>query len=220
MANLPKSVGPKARSTSGRAGKRDAILGAARLVFGEQGYSRTSIDAIAARANVSTRTIYNHFDGKDSLFSAVLESSAREVADGFARRLDRADSTDDARETLIVLGRAFASQRADSPEHFAVVAQIRVEETHFPIETIQRWQAAGPERVQAVLAGRLGELAEEGAIESRDLRLAAVHFGALVTADLRPSDLSADGSSRMREVVEKGVDAFLHGYGRKGSIGD
>ncbi|HWN32249.1 MAG TPA: helix-turn-helix domain-containing protein, partial [Pseudonocardia sp.] len=45
-----------------RAPKRDAIMTAARVVFGRESYLRTSIDAIPGEAGVSTRTIYNHFE--------------------------------------------------------------------------------------------------------------------------------------------------------------
>lgn len=52
--------------------KRAAILGAALAEFQERGYLATSMDRIAASAEVSKRTVYNHFKSKDLLFLAVV----------------------------------------------------------------------------------------------------------------------------------------------------
>jgi TetR/AcrR family transcriptional regulator, mexJK operon transcriptional repressor len=40
--------------------KRDAIGRAALTLFASDGYERTSVDAIAAEAGVSKRTVYSH----------------------------------------------------------------------------------------------------------------------------------------------------------------
>ena len=51
--------------------KRCDVLAAAELVFIEYGYQGTSMDHIAQRANVSKRTIYNHFASKQELFQQI-----------------------------------------------------------------------------------------------------------------------------------------------------
>src|ERR1700754_1077480 len=113
--------------------KRAAIMVAARTTFARLGYMRTSIDAIAAAAEVSTRTIYKHFASKEELFATVLETSAAEVADAFEQRvrdgLAHAGSTEDK---VLAIGRAMAGQHLAHPEHFAMVRQIGNEREHFP----------------------------------------------------------------------------------------
>jgi len=52
--------------------KRDAIVVAAIAEFREHGFAGTSMDRIAAAAEVSKRTVYNHFPSKDELFAAIL----------------------------------------------------------------------------------------------------------------------------------------------------
>lgn len=52
--------------------KREAILRAAVAEFREFGFAGTSMDRIAATAEVSKRTVYNHFASKDELFTAIL----------------------------------------------------------------------------------------------------------------------------------------------------
>ncbi|MGZ4109768.1 MAG: TetR/AcrR family transcriptional regulator, partial [Actinomycetota bacterium] len=54
---------------------RRAILEAARGAFVEAGYVATTIDAIAARAQVSPETIYATFGSKRSLLSEVIDVS-------------------------------------------------------------------------------------------------------------------------------------------------
>ncbi len=58
--------------------KRGAILGAAAALFLEQGFERTTVDAIAARAGVSKLTVYSHFDGKEGLFKALIAEKCGE----------------------------------------------------------------------------------------------------------------------------------------------
>ena len=50
------------------------ILDAAYKAFRRQGYSRVSMDEIAAATGVTKRTLYYHFESKDQLLSAVLET--------------------------------------------------------------------------------------------------------------------------------------------------
>ncbi len=52
--------------------KREAIVTAAVAQFRQHGFQRASMDAIAAAAEVSKRTVYNHFPSKDELFAEIL----------------------------------------------------------------------------------------------------------------------------------------------------
>jgi AcrR family transcriptional regulator len=52
---------------------REHILFVAKDVFLEMGFERASMDAIAARAETSKRTLYAHFENKESLYLAVIE---------------------------------------------------------------------------------------------------------------------------------------------------
>jgi len=53
--------------------KREAIVKAAIAEFSENGFQKTSMDKVSARAEVSKRTVYNHFPSKDLLFEAIIE---------------------------------------------------------------------------------------------------------------------------------------------------
>ena len=60
---------------------KSALIGAARTLFGEQGYVDTSLDEVVARAEVTKGALYHHFSGKEELFRAVFEQVHREVSD-------------------------------------------------------------------------------------------------------------------------------------------
>jgi AcrR family transcriptional regulator len=53
---------------------RRRILDAAYRQFRRRGYTRVSLDEIAAAARVTKRTLYYHFRSKDGLLGAVLEA--------------------------------------------------------------------------------------------------------------------------------------------------
>ncbi|HEX5148240.1 MAG TPA: helix-turn-helix domain-containing protein [Candidatus Limnocylindrales bacterium] len=59
----------RARATRAR------VLDAARELFGERGYGATTIDAIAARADVSPETIYAAFGNKRAVLSGLVDVS-------------------------------------------------------------------------------------------------------------------------------------------------
>jgi TetR/AcrR family transcriptional regulator of autoinduction and epiphytic fitness len=52
--------------------KRLAIIEAAIVEFRLNGFQTSSMDAVAARAEVSKRTVYNHFPSKDALFKELV----------------------------------------------------------------------------------------------------------------------------------------------------
>jgi len=60
--------------------KRFAIVHAARKLFLEGGYAKTSMDSIAKAARVGIKTVYRHFENKDDLFSAVMRAACNPSA--------------------------------------------------------------------------------------------------------------------------------------------
>ena len=60
------------REEQARATQR-AVVGAARDLFVEVGWSRTTIDAVAVRAEVSRRTVFTSVGGKAALLKLALD---------------------------------------------------------------------------------------------------------------------------------------------------
>ncbi|HEY8718529.1 TetR/AcrR family transcriptional regulator [Pengzhenrongella sp.] len=212
--DVPPPTPPRERR--GLAEKRASITQGALVVFGRDGYTRASIDAIAAEAGVSTRTIYNHFEDKQQLFLSVIQQSATRVAAAQIGLLDRyLERVTDLEADLVALGCAWTKPMAEFTDHFALVRQINAEVGHFPQAGLDAWQETGPRRVHRELALRLRRLADEGRLAIGDADRAATHFVLLVGSEL--TSRSYFGAipfeeSEVTEIVTAGVRTFLHGY--------
>lgn len=84
------AAAPRSRLTAGQ--RREAILAAAKRVFGEAGYHQATTREIAAAAGVSEALLYQHFPGKRQLFEELVVAAAGELE----RRLVKARSAEDA----------------------------------------------------------------------------------------------------------------------------
>ena len=206
---------PKKTPTRLRRDKREAIEQAGLRVFGRLGYTRASIDLIAEDAGVSTRTIYNHFENKLQLFSAVLVASATRVADAFIEEVDAGFSGADPETDVIVLAQAIIVHRTRFPEHFALVRRISAETDQFPPEIIDAWLQAGPRRVRAAIVTRLQQLGEAGCLTITDPQAAARHLVALVNSERLTNPQG--GSPPSDTEIAANVHVFLHGYAKPSS---
>ncbi len=74
---------------------RQALLCAARELFGKGGYAETSIDEVAHAAKVTKGALYHHYDGKRELFGAVYEQVKREVSEHAATAFLEPDPWED-----------------------------------------------------------------------------------------------------------------------------
>lgn len=64
--------------------KRADILAAAQEEFKEKGFLGASMDSLAKRAEVSKRTVYNHFPSKDILFQNIVKG----LCDSFSQAVN------------------------------------------------------------------------------------------------------------------------------------
>lgn len=58
---------------------KEQIENAAINVFLEKGYEKASMQAIAEGANISTSNIYNYYESKEKLFSAIVDPVYRQI---------------------------------------------------------------------------------------------------------------------------------------------
>ncbi len=93
------------------------MLDAARNRFLEDGYDRTSVDAVAAQAGVSKRTLYDHFVDKDGLFSAVVERASAALLDAVQEAVEQELRADrDLGAALLAFTRRIATQTLQSSD--------------------------------------------------------------------------------------------------------
>ena len=96
----PASDGKAPRTARGERTLRK-ILDAARVEFGERGFSDSSIVAITQRAGVALGTFYTYFDSKEAVFQALVKDMSAQVRDHVAPAFrDATDAIDGERRAL------------------------------------------------------------------------------------------------------------------------
>lgn len=188
--------------------KRAAILAAARARFLASGFGDTTMEAVAAEADVSIMTLYRHARTKDELFEAVIAIECSSTA--LAREQPEFKGIA-LREALTTLGRLRLSATF-APERIAMIRAVVAETGRFPQlgeivyratvgsirDTVLWLLSVHPEAValrgsapraaqlfvdalagDLVLRLLLGMTAEEGGTEGRERRIALATDAAL-----------------------------------------
>ena len=200
-----------------RPDKRRAILDAAAPIFGNDGYERASIDAIATAAGVSKPTIYSYFGGKEQLFRESVADSAVQQNHEAMTVIQRLDlSPENWRASLHELGiKMVECQRTDCAlflQRMIAAEAMRDPEVYHAVRT----KAADP--ILEALAGRLAMLGNAGYLQIRDPALAARQFLALIGAEI--PELTANGTVKVPDpVVQRAVSAGVETFLRASAAG-
>ena len=189
--------------------KERRILDAALSVFCSQGYSGTSMDAIAARAEVSKPTLYQYFGTKDQLFAAIMLSRRDRMLDAFAHPVPGGM----VRELHV-----FAWDYADTvlrPDFLSLARLIIAEAQRFP-EIGRAYQASGPDRLLRGIMDYLTRQRDAGMLTFDDAELAAQDLWALILSAPRNQALHIPDPLPTRDAVARyvnnGLRVFLRAY--------
>jgi AcrR family transcriptional regulator len=157
-------------------GARERIISTSRRLFREQGINSTGIEQLCAEAEVSKRTLYQHFGGKDELVAEHLRRFDPEVMPGV---FDRTDLT--PRERLL------APFELLVPLCPYIAASVEISDPEHPAREYAR-------DYKGALAERLAETAREaGAADPEQLgeQLALLLDGASARNRVRGTDGAA-----------------------------
>ena len=202
MTELEK--GPQGRRR-GR-GARERILSASQQLFRDQGINRTGMDQLAAVAQVSKRTAYQHFTSKDELVAEYLRRFDPDVMPGV---FDRTDLT--PRERLIAAFEAPASGTEDlSPLCPYVAAAVELHDPQHPAsqyardykkafaerftETAREAGATDPEQLGEQLALLLDGASARTRVLNTDTFPTAAAIAAILIDNAIPRQPSDDGA--------------------------
>ncbi|MFT8762411.1 MAG: TetR/AcrR family transcriptional regulator [Gluconobacter potus] len=192
--------------------KREQILKGAGTVFLANGYEGASMSRIAQMAGVSKGTLYNHFDGKASLFSAFFEEQARcRLAP--IEALSRNDEQS-VRLTLIRFAE-MAVHMLISPMALGLYRIIVGEVEKFPNLADTFWRY-GFDRKLSNLTEYLTRIVARGELDIADPRLSAEQFMLMCQARIvqrRRFGLPVDDSdAAIAEFAAFTADSFLKIY--------
>jgi AcrR family transcriptional regulator len=62
--------------------RREQLIAVSRSLFAGKGFEGTSVEEIAAKAEVSKPVVYEHFGGKEGLYAVVVDREVRTMLDG------------------------------------------------------------------------------------------------------------------------------------------
>ncbi|MBN9109395.1 MAG: TetR/AcrR family transcriptional regulator [Pseudonocardia sp.] len=203
------SVEQPARGRRRSVQKRTAMLDAAQELFLADGYERTSVDAIAARANVSKRTVYDHFGEKELVYTAVMDRvSARFMMTIKAAIEEELPEGCDLRPGLLAFVRRVATDTFSSSDYvlFRKLGSLKY------VGGRVRGTARNAPKEQVV--HRMAQFIEAGMLRPGDPWRTAEHFIALTHLlamdTLDPTEPSSQ--AELDDILVNGVDAFLRAY--------
>ncbi len=200
----------------GSAKKRADILAAARALFLADGFERTSVDAVAARAGVSKRTVYDYFGDKQTLLVAVLREAGLLLMEMIRDALDEhLTRVTDIESALADFATRITTMTTGSADYLDLMKLLATENSHLPQGTIDEW--LGDDEPEDAVAERLAALGREGFLDVPDPRLAADHFIALTIGMTIGGGYSAGrpGEAEARRAIRDGVSVFLRAYGHE-----
>ncbi len=115
------------RKQQERQARRRRIQRAARTVFAEKGYAKTSIEQIAREASLSVGAIYLYFRSKEDLYVSLLEETL-ELFDGEMTQIrNRSDlSVDDKLQTTWTFLTQWASSDVEATRVLRLVSQPNI----------------------------------------------------------------------------------------------
>jgi len=160
--------------------KRNAILDAAQQCFLEHGYSKTSMDMVAARAGVSKATIYAHFQGKTDLFTAIIRRRCDDYSDGLSC-FGQWEEQQDGRQALLYLARHLLTFLVQ-PEVLAMYRMVVAESPHQP-ELAQLYYEQGPQRGRARIVDMLQQLMDRGLMPRQNPTVFAEQLTAMLRGE-------------------------------------
>ena len=205
----------RGRPPGGSEDKRAAIVQATLALFLRDGYARTSVDAIAAEAGVSKRTVYNHYGDKENLFLSVIGDTYDAMIGTVVDLMDKhlTDLPDDQVEAgILEFSRELAMFAARTPQRSAMIRLMMAEAPHFPaLRAVQM----RPQSITGAIAERLTRLNARGLLDVPDPVEASNHLFALTMGQINNRSLFGALDLTDAEILAmatSGAEAFLRAY--------
>jgi AcrR family transcriptional regulator len=187
---------------------RESFLAAALESFLANGYSATSIEAVAREAGVAKITIYRQFDNKEALFREVAHRAVANARETMQNLLVHRGSDD--RQTLLdLVDRLYLS--ASEPKTLALMRLVIAEATRFP--ELAKALYVENSYVLAPVIEYLAEAHRAGRLHVPSPEMAAIQLSNLAFGGVRFFISRPLAGPEERRVWAEGiVDLVLHGW--------
>ena len=197
--------------------KETAIVTAARRMFLANGFDSTSMDAIAASANVSKRTVYNRFRSKEDLFAAAILQTCQNL---LPLNLEEIEQSVSVRDLLMELSRRFVYGIFDE-EALALYRIAAFEASRIPALG-RAYLDNGPILMARACVPIIERIAKRSGVEIANPLRAIYHLGGLLTEPYYTKLLMGfpreDVEAIIEDHINAGIDAFLKIYDIPASV--
>jgi TetR/AcrR family transcriptional repressor of mexJK operon len=195
--------------------KRQTILSAGRELFLSNGYQGTSVDQIAASAEVSKQTVYKHFGDKQELLLAIVDGALDTTVTPFLVRIAALAETTDLQTDLADLAADYL--RAVLQEPVVQLRRLVVGEANRVPALAQQYYEQAPARTLTAFAECFSRLHDRGLLNVPESAIAAEHFAFLIVGRCIDQALFCGGPQVLSGVdvdghVRAGVRVFLTAY--------
>lgn len=188
--------------------KKKQIVEAAIAEFQERGFAGASMDRISERAQVSKRTVYNHFESKETLFKAINQCLADQINSALEVPYDPGKPIRDA---LVELGWAEGELMVNPC--FMSLARMIMSETIRDPELAADMNARMTKLT--VFAEFMERATAEGRLSVAEPTVAAEQFlGLIKSRSFFPNIYANRVAEReeMDKIINESVDLFLAQY--------
>ena len=161
---------PATKRLQDRDAKRAELVHAARRLFVDTGYERTSMSALAQAAGVAGNTIYWYFEDKDAVLVAVLDAVMTDAWTDY-----QAIAAGDLEDQLL-----WVVQQLRQMRRLVATVHARVEQA----PAVSVWHDAFHEVTERVLAAALKQTGTEAADVEAEVKIAVFAIEGMLTHDL------------------------------------
>lgn len=196
--------------------KRATILSAGQALFLKHGYQGTSVDQIAAEAEVSKQTVYKHFGDKQELLLAIVNEALQSTVTPFLDRIAALTDSTDLPADLVALADDYL--RAVLQEPVVQLRRLVVGEANRVPALARLYYEQAPTRALQAFADTFRALADRGLLDAADPAVAAEHFAFLVVGRCIDQALFCGGPQVLASIdvtahTHAAVEVFLAAYG-------
>ncbi len=184
--------------------RRRAIEDAALTLFDAHGFAATTIDQIAAAADVSPRTFFHYFPSKEDVVLGDFDARLELLREALARRLARDAPSTALRRALLEVAEDYQAEREQ------ILLRLRITQAAPSVRARSLdLQAQWEERIAATFAASFGV---DPGDDPRPSILAAVAVAAMRIGQRRW--LAEWGAARLPDLITEALDLFDAGTGR------
>lgn len=186
---------------------RKKIIEAAITLFDKQSFDGTTMEQIAAKADVAKKTLYNHFPVKEAILVELVQRSTKETGPATIKMLRQLPDT---RTRIIQMLTKLLETASIHQDIFRVYFAYRMHDK-FRLNEDQSKRSGVYDFVQEIV--RLGqqssELRKNVSVEALSNHLELVYAVVIFDMARGKDELS------LRNSIEENVDIFLNGAGNR-----